>query len=102
LTGSRARARAAAATEAPAAAPEAPAGPALAQLSAGSAIPPALRGKGLDEPGRQRLSYSGPNEDGEAEAKNDEAAGDDGAGTRKERRAAARAQAKSARKTPRR
>jgi preprotein translocase subunit SecA len=102
LTGSRARARAAAATEAPAAAPEAPAGPALAQLSAGSAIPPALRGKGLDEPGRQRLSYSGPNEDGEAEAKNEDVAGDDGAGTRKERRAAARAQAKSARKGPRR
>ena len=102
LTGSRARARAAAATEAPARAPEAPAGPALAQLSAGSAIPPALRGKGLDEPGRQRLSYSGPNEDGEAEARNDEAAGDDAAGTRKERRAAARAQAKSARKSPRR
>jgi preprotein translocase subunit SecA len=102
LTGSRARARAAAAAEAPAPAPEAPAGPALAQLSAGSAIPPALRGKGLDEPGRQRLSYSGPNEDGEAEARNEDAAGDDAAGTRKERRAAARAQAKSARKGPRR
>ncbi|HEX6345481.1 preprotein translocase subunit SecA [Umezawaea sp.] len=101
LTGSRARARAAAASEAPAPAPEAPAGPALAQLSAGSAIPPALRGKGLDEPGRQRLSYSGPNEDGEAEARDAEA-GDDTAGTRKERRAAARAQAKSARKGPRR
>ncbi|MFD9735532.1 preprotein translocase subunit SecA [Umezawaea sp. NPDC059074] len=101
LTGSRARARAVAA-EAPApAAPEAPAGPALAQLSAGSAIPPALRGKGLDEPGRQRLSYSGPNEDGEAEAVREDE-GDDSAGTRKERRAAARAQAKSARKGPRR
>jgi len=101
LTGSRARARAVAA-EAPApAAPEAPAGPALAQLSAGSAIPPALRGKGLEEPGRQRLSYSGPNEDGEAEAVREDE-GDDSAGTRKERRAAARAQAKSARKGPRR
>ncbi|PRY43873.1 preprotein translocase subunit SecA [Umezawaea tangerina] len=102
LTGSRARARAAAAAEPAPAQPEAPAGPALAQLSAGSAIPPALRGKGLDEPGKQRLSYSGPAENGEAEAREDDTTGDEGAGTRKERRAAARAQAKSARKGPRR
>jgi preprotein translocase subunit SecA len=101
LTGSRARARAAAAADQGPRQPEAPAGPALAQLSSGSAIPPALRGKGLDEPGKQRLSYSGPAENGETD-EHDDADGAEGEGTRKERRAAARAQAKSARKGPRR
>jgi preprotein translocase subunit SecA len=98
LTGSRARARAAAAADQGPAQPEAPAGPALAQL--GSAIPPALRGKGLDARGQQRLNYSGPSESGEEESHSE--ADDDGqGGTRKERRAAARAQAKSNRKAPR-
>jgi preprotein translocase subunit SecA len=99
---SRARARAAAAAaedvvEQPAAA----AGPALAQLASGNAVPPALRGKGLDEPGKSTLTYSGPSESGDAESSHADDAEDGQGGTRKERRAAARAQAKSARKNPR-
>lgn len=107
LAGSRARARAAAAAAAQqqqqAEANRAPAGPALAQLQSGNAIPPALRGKGLDGRGRQGLTYSGPSESGEAETSGNAAqqAGGGQAGTRKERRAAARAQAKGQRKGPR-
>ena len=101
-SGSRARARAAAAaaqdnSQQPATA----AGPALAQLAGGNAIPPALRGRGLGEPGKQRLTYSGPSESGDAESHADAVDGVEG-GTRKERRAAARAQAKATRKAPRR
>ncbi|MBB5955179.1 preprotein translocase subunit SecA [Saccharothrix tamanrassetensis] len=105
LTGSRARARAAAAAaaqqEAPA--PEAPAGPALAQLASGNAIPPALRGKGLDQRGGQQgLTYSGPSESGDAETSDNPAQrGGGGGASRKERRAAARAQEKANRKGPR-
>ncbi len=107
LTGSRARARAAAAA---AAAQESavqdtpPAGPALAQLASGNAIPPALRGKGLDQRGgRQGLTYSGPSESGDAETSDNaqQAGGGGQGGTRKERRAAARAQEKANRKGPR-
>ncbi|GAA1348849.1 preprotein translocase subunit SecA [Saccharothrix algeriensis] len=106
LTGSRARARAAAAAAAEQrqAAPEAPAGPALAQLSSGNAIPPALRGKGLDQRGGQQgLTYSGPSESGETETSGKAPQGGAGGqgGTRKERRAAARAQEKANRKGPR-
>ncbi|GGP69852.1 preprotein translocase subunit SecA [Saccharothrix coeruleofusca] len=105
LTGSRARARAAAAAAAEQEAKQrqqAPAGPALAQLASGSAIPPALRGKGLDaRGGQQRLTYSGPSESGDAETSGGQAAGDQQGGTRKERRAAARAQAKGNKKPPR-
>ncbi|MBW4716257.1 preprotein translocase subunit SecA [Saccharothrix obliqua] len=108
LTGSRARARAAAAAANQDAKPQdarpqdaAPAGPALAQLSSGNAIPPALRGKGLDQRGGQQgLTYSGPSESGDAETSDDgkpQRAGQPG-GTRKERRAAARAQEKANRK----
>ncbi|MFD7656617.1 preprotein translocase subunit SecA [Actinosynnema sp. NPDC059797] len=106
LAGSRARARAAAAAaaqqEAEAAA-QAPAGPALAQLQSGNAIPPALRGKGLDGQAQQGLTYSGPSESGDAQTKGGgprQGGGGGGAqgGTRKERRAAARAQAKGQRK----
>ncbi|WP_447009441.1 preprotein translocase subunit SecA [Saccharothrix hoggarensis] len=106
LTGSRARARAAAAAAAQQeseAANQAPAGPALAQLQSGNAIPPALRGKGLDGRGQQGLTYSGPSESGDAETSgnpNAQPGGGQG-GTRKERRAAARAQAKGQRKGPR-
>ncbi|WP_199439444.1 preprotein translocase subunit SecA [Umezawaea beigongshangensis] len=96
--GSRARARAAAqAAQAGQQKPAAPAGPALAQLASGAAIPPALRGKGLGEQGRSRLTYSGPAEDGGQETRAE--ATDDQSGTRKERRAQQRAQQK---KQPRR
>ncbi|ROP40189.1 preprotein translocase subunit SecA [Saccharothrix texasensis] len=105
LTGSRARARAAAAAAAQqqADANQAPAGPALAQLQSGSAIPPALRGKGLDGRAQQGLTYTGPSESGDAETSGNTAqqGGNQAGGTRKERRAAARAQAKGQRKTPR-
>jgi preprotein translocase SecA subunit len=68
-----------------------------------SNVPPALRGKGLAGPGEQRLSYSGPTEDGGVESHEaGEAEDDGGAGTRRERRAAARANAKKGRKGPRR
>ncbi|MEV0678223.1 preprotein translocase subunit SecA [Actinosynnema sp. NPDC050436] len=106
LTGSRARARAAAAAAAQqeSSVQDAPAGPALAQLAGGDAIPPALRGKGLDQRGGQQgLTYSGPSESGDAETSGEarQAGGGGGQGTRKERRAAARAQEKANRKGPR-
>ncbi|KAA2260952.1 preprotein translocase subunit SecA [Solihabitans fulvus] len=77
-------------------------GPAIAQLSTGTAIPPALRGKGLDEHRQQKLTYSGPNEDGGVASRDgeDEDGGQQG-GTRKARRAAERAQAKADKKRPR-
>ncbi|QFU86330.1 preprotein translocase subunit SecA [Amycolatopsis sp. YIM 10] len=68
-------------------------------------VPAALRGKGLDGGGAQRgLTYSGPAEDGGVESHGDTPAdGDDTTGgTRRERRAAARAQAKKGKKGPRR
>ncbi|MFE9745148.1 preprotein translocase subunit SecA [Saccharothrix saharensis] len=105
LAGSRARARAAAAAAAQqqADANQAPAGPALAQLQSGNAIPPALRGKGLDGRAQQGLTYTGPSESGDAETTGNTAqqGGNQAGGTRKERRAAARAQAKGQRKGPR-
>ncbi|XVS63657.1 preprotein translocase subunit SecA [Actinosynnema sp. CA-299493] len=105
LAGSRARARAAAAaaSQQQSNADQAPAGPALAQLQSGNAIPPALRGKGLDGRAQQGLTYTGPSESGDAESSGNTAqqAGNQPGGTRKERRAAARAQAKDQRKTPR-
>ncbi|MFJ6677272.1 preprotein translocase subunit SecA [Actinosynnema sp. NPDC091369] len=104
LAGSRARARAAAAAAAQqqADANQAPAGPALAQLQSGNAIPPALRGKGLDGRAQQGLTYTGPSESGDAETTgNPQQSGNPASGTRKERRAAARAQAKGQRKGPR-
>lgn len=105
LAGSRARARAAAAAAAQqqADANQAPAGPALAQLQSGNAIPPALRGKGLDGRAQQGLTYTGPSESGDAETTGNTSrqSGQQAGGTRKERRAAARAQAKGQRKTPR-
>ncbi len=65
-------------------------------------VPPALRGKGLgDTSGAQRLTYSGPGEDGAVEqrAVDDE---EGASGTRRERREQARAKAKAGRKRPRR
>jgi preprotein translocase subunit SecA len=69
-----------------------------------SQVPPALRGKGLGGPGQQRLSYSGPAEDGGVESRSDGTADEGGSqsGSRRERRAAARANAKKGRKGPRR
>ncbi|MFI6097252.1 preprotein translocase subunit SecA [Lentzea sp. NPDC051213] len=97
-SGSRARARAAAAAEQQRVQQEqAPAGPAMAQLAGGNAIPPALRGKGLGGPGEQHLTYSGPAEDGGVD-QHGEADGGQQGGTRRERREAARQQAKNQRK----
>jgi preprotein translocase subunit SecA len=71
-------------------------------------IPPALRGKGLGGPpqGQQRLTYSGPTEDGGVESKSNNS-GQNGAaggagGTRRDRRAAERAAQKKGKKGPRR
>ncbi|WP_197288676.1 preprotein translocase subunit SecA [Nocardia sp. NRRL S-836] len=97
-TGARARARAAAAAQQQAQQQTAaPAGPAMAQLASGNAIPPALRGKGLGGPGEQHLSYSGPAEDGGVEQHADNNGGSQ-SGTRKERREAARQAAKGNRR----
>jgi preprotein translocase subunit SecA len=64
-------------------------------------VPLALRGKGLDAPAQRGLSYSGPTEDGGVDSHRDtENAGAAGA-TRRERREAARTEAKK-RKPPRR
>ncbi|MEV0055192.1 preprotein translocase subunit SecA [Saccharopolyspora shandongensis] len=78
------------------------AGPALSQLPTaadGEQVPSALRGKGLDSPTQRGLSYSGPNETGDVETSRD---GDQGpesrSGTRRERRAAARADSKKHKK----
>ncbi|UJW35217.1 preprotein translocase subunit SecA [Saccharothrix sp. AJ9571] len=66
-------------------------------------VPAALRGKGLDGGAQRGLTYSGPAEDGGVESHGDTAdTGDDAGGTRRERRAAARAQAKKGKKAPRR
>jgi preprotein translocase subunit SecA len=64
-------------------------------------LPPALRGKGLDGPATQQLNYSGPTESGGVESRkeNDD---DSGTGSRRERRQAARDQAKKGRRGPRR
>lgn len=65
-------------------------------------VPPALRG-GMTQP--QQLNYSGPAEDGGVESHTEGADGAGGgsqSGTRRERRAAARANAKKGRKGPRR
>jgi preprotein translocase subunit SecA len=78
-----------------------PAPPAPPQPAPGTQVPAALRGKGLDHHEQQRLSYSGPNEAGEADSREDKADGD-GSATRRERRAAARTQSKQDRKRPRR
>ncbi|MFC0439036.1 preprotein translocase subunit SecA [Kutzneria buriramensis] len=76
--------------------------PAPPQPAPGSQVPPALRGKGLgQQQNQQRLSYSGPDEDGGVDSHEDKSDGD-GGGTRRERRAAARTQSKQDRKRPRR
>jgi preprotein translocase subunit SecA len=68
-----------------------------------SNVPVALRGKGLTAPGQQKLSYSGPAEDGGVESHSDASDEEGGAsGSRRERRAQARANAKKGRKGPRR
>jgi preprotein translocase subunit SecA len=71
-------------------------------------IPPALRGKGLGAPpqSQQRLTYSGPAEDGGVESRSNGQGGAGGGGsaggTRRERRAAAREAQKKGKKGPRR
>jgi preprotein translocase subunit SecA len=71
------------------------AGPALSQLAGGPGegeqTPPALRGGGLQAPGNQRLSYSGPDETGEMQKISEQDDPETRSGTRRERRAAARA-----------
>ena len=98
---------AAAAQAAPSLAKAAPARPAQqparpAQPAQAEPAPTALRAKGLDETER-RLTYSGPDEDGRAHVARTTAGADAGsaprqAGTRKERRAAARRDAKTNRR----
>ncbi|GAA4862236.1 preprotein translocase subunit SecA [Saccharopolyspora cebuensis] len=79
------------------------AGPALSQLGGapptgeGAPVPTALRGTG--GPDQQRLNYSGPSETGEVQTSSDGPAAQSGAnGTRRERRAAARAEQKKNKK----
>jgi preprotein translocase subunit SecA len=66
-------------------------------------VPAALRGKGLGEPAStgQRLTYSGPAEDGAVE-KHSAVDDDSASGTRRERREQARAKAKTGKKPRRR
>lgn len=80
-------------------------GPALAEQSAPAteaapAAPVALRAKGLDDEQPRGLTLSGPAEDGSAQVSRVAGATDGQAGTRRERREAARADSKS-KKTPR-
>ncbi|WP_031465526.1 preprotein translocase subunit SecA [Sciscionella sediminilitoris] len=69
-----------------------------------SQVPPALRGKGLDEPAESQLTLSGPNEDGQAEARHSRGDDEDEQGgvTRRERRAAERERAKKQKKAAKR
>jgi preprotein translocase subunit SecA len=83
-----------------------------AQAPAQDQIPPALRGRGLGAPpaqqGPQRLTYSGPAEDGGVESRSNASSGNGAAGgagasgSRRERRAAARDAQKKGKKGPRR
>ncbi|MFR9731006.1 preprotein translocase subunit SecA [Saccharopolyspora sp. MS10] len=73
------------------------AGPAMSQLggaAGGDGPPSALGGQGFAQPQRQRLNYSGPAESGDVQTSSDRAAGAEETGTRRERRAAAREEAK--------
>jgi preprotein translocase subunit SecA len=81
------------------------AGPALSQLPSAPAggadeqVPSALRGKGLESPQQRGLSYSGPNETGGVDTSSDPDQGPESrSGSRRERRAAARAEAKKNKK----
>ncbi|WP_172652248.1 preprotein translocase subunit SecA [Rhodococcus opacus] len=74
-----------------------------AQQAQGTAAPSALRAKGLDDGEPRGLTYSGPAEDGNAQLSRRGAAESDDtadAGTRRQRREAARSQSKS-KKAPR-
>jgi preprotein translocase subunit SecA len=64
-------------------------------------VPPALRGTGLNGPGQRQLTFSGPAEGGGVTSRgggSDDGSGQRQAGTRRERRAAERAQSKQGRK----
>jgi preprotein translocase subunit SecA len=90
------------------AAQQAQAAQAAAAAAAEERIPPALRGKGLTGPGQQRLTYSGPAEDGGVESRgNNNGNGQNGSAgggnsSRRDRRAAARDAQKKGKKGPRR
>jgi preprotein translocase subunit SecA len=80
-----------------------------ARAQAEERIPPALRGKGLGAPpqSQQKLTYSGPAEDGGVESRGNKngqngAESDGGSGSRRDRRAAARDAQKKGKKGPRR
>ena len=60
----------------------------------GTPAPSALRAKGLDDDGPSRLTYTGPDEDGKAKATRDPAVEAGETASRRERREAARTQAK--------
>ncbi|MFE4501231.1 preprotein translocase subunit SecA [Rhodococcus sp. NPDC056743] len=60
----------------------------------GASAPSALRAKGLDDGGPSRLTYTGPDEDGKAKATRDPAVDAGETASRRERREAARTQAK--------
>jgi preprotein translocase subunit SecA len=77
------------------------------QRPRGQAVPSALRGRGLGgDDGQRAMTYSGPAEGGGVETHGSQDSGDDadgsGGGTRRERRAAARANAKKGKKGARR
>ncbi|MDN5759977.1 MAG: hypothetical protein L0H59_15865, partial [Tomitella sp.] len=71
-----------------------PAGQTPAGQDSGAQAPPTLRARGLDDDQAQALSYSGPSETGDAEVKRSKPADGASQGTRRERRAEQRAQAK--------
>jgi len=78
---------------------------AAARAAAENQIPPALRRAGLGAPAQQQLTYSGPAEGGGVASHSEgsgNGAGRQGGGTRRERRAAERANSKQPRKKPRR
>ncbi|GGM80008.1 protein translocase subunit SecA [Longimycelium tulufanense] len=79
----------------------APAGPAMAQLggaAAGGEVPAPLRGRGLESPQRPQMMFSGPSEGGGVETHGEPDGDGRQSGSRRERRAAARAQAKEQKK----
>lgn len=62
--------------------------------------PPALLAKGLESREPSRLTYSGPTAEGNTAVRSESNGSDEHAGTRRERRAAERAQAKPTKKAP--
>jgi len=77
-----------------------PARPAPAGTDGNGHVPTALRGRGLAGHADQPLTYSGPAEGGGVDSHGADPGLDDGPGTRRQRREAARARAKAQRKRP--